>query len=335
MRPLLAALVALAALVPAACAPVAGGDPYASRSGANATLDAADAALRSTRAAQAERVQAATMDAERTADAAGYAQTQIAAQQTLDAGRYTQAAAQQTLDAARITQTAEWVRVTEDHRLRELTHELAVEEQALKELALYGQYTATAAALDNEIMRSGAVSAAWGLLAITAVLAIAGGLIAVILPWGLRRYRRANLISAPGIYITYGNGEVHQFPLLPERAERSRPPIVINGPAPKRAPAEGRGALRLVLDAVQVSADGWDATRIPGWRDLEERGWSSPTWQAVVDDLVTDGAVYTIERQGTFLNRDRYPTLRDLLHDLIRRERKTPSSPSPTGSYVQ
>jgi hypothetical protein len=115
-----------------------------------------------------------------------------------------------------------------------------------------------------------------------------------------------------------GNGDSAYVSGMPARsAERSR-----SIPAQR---TESHLVARLLSDAIEIAGE--DSTMLPGWRVLQERGWTSEAWQRATAPLIQAGAVIAQVRVGTYVAED-YTDLAGLLDAIeTRKLRVIPTPP--------
>lgn len=337
-------------LVLAACAPAAGSwqppaqvgqaappaDPYSALGEAQATAQRAQQAIGATQQAQAATVQAVTVEARQTLDALRYQQTAQAATQAaaiagqtqaahVTAAQNTQVALSLTQVSGRITQAAEIARATEDWRLSGIALQN-------KENAAILAATQTAQAAEGAARVEAAMNAGKSILIVGGSTALAFALWAVAWAWR----KRLKYISEwavfprdkPTMLIHLPSGRRYPLvdlptPRLPQQVERPVPYNVANQGTGNRD--EDYGPQRLLLDAAQVV--GWQSADMPGWRELPQ-GWTSGRWQNATRQWNADGILIAEPGKGTRLNTERYRSLADLFHDVLRQARQAAHSPT-------
>jgi len=312
-------------------------DPYATAARAGAELDMANAAIAGTQAAGRATQDAAALYARQTESAVqstGWALAVVATEQagraTQSAHQFTQAANVATQGALSITQMAEWAQATADYRLAGVEHELAAREQIIRETAMIIHAEATATAQAGLVRRQQAKDDALALLPFALLWCGMFGALALIVPFGLRAWRRARFVGYPArnpmVIVDLLTGEVQPIlqsaPRTPQVKERIVP-YRVSGAAPRAEPEYS--LTRLLLDAGDTV--GWESSELPGWRDLQARGWTSSRWQAVTGDYISRGILIAEQGRGTRLNPAHYANLRAWMHDVVNRRGSYPTPP--------
>lgn len=303
-------------------------------SAARSTLDSAAAGVKATQdAVQQERTRA-TLQA---------AKTQGAAQIEID---LLQARIEATLQARDLEIAS--ARATEESRP---VH--ATQTQAVIDSATIRRPTETARALVvahdlDMLQRSQTLDLFWLYFWPVFGVALLLSLLVLAIRLGLNLYEYAikwrtlsNSVRGPGgsRFAWQVNGETFQavpgtrpLPLhVPDPVHRlgNGDVAYVSGMPPrKQLPAqrsESHLVARLLSDAIEIAGE--DSTMLPGWRVLQDRGWTSDAWQRATAPLIQAGAVIAQVRVGTYVA-DNYVDLAGLLDAIeTRKLRVIPTPP--------